>query len=58
MKQLTICETFVGCGGAHFGFMKNGFKTIFANDIWADALETLKYNNKELLLLEKNNIIC
>ena len=25
-KDLTIVETFVGCGGAHLGFKQNGFK--------------------------------
>lgn len=40
----TIAETFVGCGGGHIGFHSQGFKTIFANDIWSDALLTLKAN--------------
>lgn len=44
---LTIAETFVGCGGSHIGFKRQEFETIFVNDIWNDALQTLKNNNKE-----------
>ena len=47
-NQLTIAETFVGCGGSHLGFKKAGYKTIFVNDIWKDALDTLKNNNLDL----------
>lgn len=52
---LTIAETFVGCGGSHLGFKKQDFEIIFVNDIWNDALQTLKNNNKEL---NENQIIC
>lgn len=54
-KELTIIETFVGCGGSHLGFKRHGFNTIFVNDIWDTALKTLKENNKEL---NDNQIIC
>ena len=47
-NQLTIAETFVGCGGSHLGFKKAGYKTIFVNDIWKDALDTLKNNDLDL----------
>lgn len=47
-SKFTIAETFVGCGGAHFGFKKSGYETIFVNDIWGDALKTLKINENEL----------
>ena len=43
----TVGETFVGCGGSHEGFKRAGFKSVFANDIWADSLKTLKQNNAD-----------
>jgi len=52
---ITIAETFVGCGGSHFGFKKAGFKSVFVNDIWQDAINTLKQNDADL---EENAIIC
>tara|TARA_B110000285_G_scaffold67151_1_gene77083 strand:+ start:1617 stop:2816 length:1200 start_codon:yes stop_codon:yes gene_type:complete len=45
MKPYTIVETFVGCGGAHLGFKKNGFKSLLVNDINKDMLDTLLLNN-------------
>lgn len=53
-KVFKIAETFVGCGGSHFGFKKAGFKTVFVNDLWNDAIETLKINDKDL---NENQII-
>jgi len=47
-KDFSIAETFVGCGGSHFGFKKAGFKSIFVNDMWDDAIETLRINNPDL----------
>ena len=44
--KYTIVETFVGCGGSHLGFDREGFETIFVNDIWSKSLETLKLNNQ------------
>ena len=41
-KPFTIAETFVGCGGSHIGFDREQFETIFVNDNWTIALETLK----------------
>lgn len=43
----TVGETFVGCGGSHEGFKRAGFESVFANDIWADSLKTLKQNNAD-----------
>ena len=37
----TIAETFVGAGGAHLGFKKAGFKSVFVNDIDSDTIATL-----------------
>ena len=53
-NDLTIVETFVGCGGSYLGFKNNGFRTIFVNDMWDDSLQTLKYNNSSLT----EDIIC
>jgi DNA (cytosine-5)-methyltransferase 1 len=53
--SLSIAETFVGCGGSHLGFKSQGFKTVFVNDIWKEALETLKINNTDI---ENRRIIC
>lgn len=47
-KNFSIVETFVGCGGSHFGLKKAGFKTIFVNDNWSDSMETLKLNDSDL----------
>ena len=60
-KEYTIAETFVGCGGSHFGFKKAGFKTVFVNDNWEDAIKTLKQNDndikdEQIILDDINNI--
>lgn len=44
----TIAETFVGAGGNHIGFKKEGFKTKYINDINKDCIETLTKNNPEV----------
>jgi DNA (cytosine-5)-methyltransferase 1 len=51
----TVAETFVGCGGSHFGFKKSGYKSIFINDIWDDAIKTLTQNDLDL---KANEVIC
>jgi DNA (cytosine-5)-methyltransferase 1 len=43
-NNLTIVETFVGCGGAHLGFKQNGFKSLLVNDIDKDMIATLIQN--------------
>ena len=48
MASFNVAETFVGCGGSHLGFKKAKFNTVFANDIWDDATQTLKQNNPEI----------
>ncbi len=56
----TIFETFVGAGGAHIGFCKNGFVSKYVNDIEATCLETLIYNNpdiKNTAYIDKNSIL-
>ena len=54
-SKFTIVETFVGCGGSHIGFERENFHTIFVNDIWDTALQTLKINNS---ILSDDKIIC
>ncbi len=46
--QYTILETFVGAGGSHLGFSKNGFKSVYVNDISNNCMKTLLYNNPEI----------
>tara|TARA_B100001769_G_scaffold275214_1_gene276340 strand:- start:4290 stop:5615 length:1326 start_codon:yes stop_codon:yes gene_type:complete len=53
-RKFTVAETFVGCGGAHFGFKKSGYESVFINDIWEDSMKTLKQNDP---LMENNKII-
>lgn len=47
-KQYTIFETFVGAGGSHIGFRKNGFKSVYVNDDNKDCIDTLILNNPEI----------
>lgn len=62
MSNLKIIETFVGCGGSYIGFERECFETVFVNDIWSTALETLKLNNKNLkdkqVICEDINTLC
>ena len=39
-----VLSVFSGAGGLDFGFYKSGFEIVFANDIYADAVETYKLN--------------
>lgn len=41
-KSFTVVSLFAGAGGLDIGFEKQGFKTIWANDIDKDACETHK----------------
>ena len=45
----TIFETFVGAGGSHIGFMQENVRTVYVNDFIKECLETLVYNNPNLL---------
>ncbi|MDE6476166.1 MAG: DNA cytosine methyltransferase [Erysipelotrichaceae bacterium] len=44
----TIFETFVGAGGSHIGFKKQGFISKYVNDFSHEAMETLLINNPEI----------
>lgn len=46
--KYTIGETFVGAGGSHLGFKKNGFTSVFINDIDENCLKTITFNNPEI----------
>ena len=43
-KKPTIVSLFAGCGGLDLGFINAGFKIIWANDFFKDAVETYKKN--------------
>lgn len=47
-NKYTIFETFVGAGGSHIGFKRNGFESKYVNDICHEAIETLLLNNPEI----------
>lgn len=47
-EKYTIFETFVGAGGSHIGFKRNGFESKYVNDICHEAIETLLLNNPEI----------
>ena len=42
--ERTHVSLFSGCGGADLGFRQAGFKTVFANDVNADACATYREN--------------
>ena len=48
-KKFTFMEMFVGAGGSHLGFKKQGdFQTLLVSDINDDMCKTFKENNKEV----------
>ncbi len=46
--KYTVYETFVGAGGSHLGFKRNGFVSKYVNDFNKDAMATLIKNNPEI----------
>ena len=58
-KNFTIAETFVGAGGNHIGWSRQGFKTIYINDFDENMINTIIHNNKNLkkTFIDKNNIL-
>ena len=55
VRNPTIVETFVGCGGAHLGFQQNGFRTLLVNDIDKNMISTLVQNG---CLTEDRAVTC
>ena len=47
MKRYTCASLFCGAGGLDYGFEKAGFKTIWANDMNADACRTFSLWNSD-----------
>jgi len=48
-NEFTFMEMFVGAGGSHLGFKKQGaFHTLLVSDIQEDMCKTFKENNKEV----------
>ena len=48
-KKFTFMEMFVGAGGSHLGFKKQGdFMTLLASDVNEDMCKTFKENNREV----------
>jgi len=55
METLTLIDLFCGAGGFTEGFKKSrGYKTILANDIDYQALQTFKYNHPSVKTLCEN----
>ena len=44
MKDPTVVSLFAGCGGMDLGFKKAGFKILWANDFFKDAVKTYEKN--------------
>ena len=53
-EKFSFMEMFVGAGGSHLGFKKQGdFQTLLVSDINEDMCETFKENNNEV-----SEVIC
>jgi len=53
-KKFAFMEMFVGAGGSHLGFKKQGdFRTLLVSDINKDMCKTFKKNNREV-----TEVIC
>lgn len=58
--RYTIFETFVGAGGSHIGFKRQGFLSKYVNDFSHEAMETLLINNpsiRETALIDETSIV-
>lgn len=51
-KKPTIVSLFSGCGGLDLGFIRENFEVIWANDFYADAVETYRENIGHHITLE------
>lgn len=50
MRKFSVVSLFAGAGGLDIGLHQAGFKTVFANDINADACKTFKMWNPEAIV--------
>lgn len=50
-KKPTVVSLFAGCGGLDLGFKKAGFKIVWANDFFPDAVETYEKNIGKHIIL-------
>jgi DNA (cytosine-5)-methyltransferase 1 len=41
---MKVVSLFAGCGGLDLGFKQSGYKIVWANDFFKEAVETYKYN--------------
>lgn len=53
--KLRLVDLFCGAGGLSLGFIREGCRVIFANDIDDLCIETYKYNHPEIL---EDDVVC
>lgn len=53
--KLRLVDLFCGAGGLSLGFIREGCRVVFANDIDELCMETYKYNHPEI---SEENVIC
>ena len=51
MEKYKVVGLFSGCGGLDLGFINSGFKIVWANDLFKDAVETYKKNIGDHIIL-------
>ncbi|HVX93187.1 MAG TPA: DNA cytosine methyltransferase, partial [Candidatus Dojkabacteria bacterium] len=51
-RELKVLSLFSGCGGLDLGFINAGYKIIWANDFFPEAVETYKKNIGDEIILE------
>ena len=49
---MKVISLFSGCGGLDLGFIKSGMEIVWANDLYADAVETYKKNIGDHIVLQ------
>ena len=51
-EKYKVIDLFSGCGGFSQGFLLEGFEIIAANEFWEPAIETYKFNHKNVKMIE------